>query len=53
MARMPNALALLETPVRAVVMDTDGTVYALVWFADLSLMMFSSLFLPLMLAWLW
>lgn len=30
MTRMPSALALLEAPVRAVVMDTDGTVQALV-----------------------
>ncbi|MDR7926057.1 hypothetical protein RIE95_03450 [Acidithiobacillus thiooxidans] len=30
MARIPSALALLEAPVRAVVMDTDGTVQVLV-----------------------
>jgi hypothetical protein len=30
MARMPRSLALLDAPVCAVVMDTDGTVNALV-----------------------
>jgi hypothetical protein len=42
MARMPSALALLETPVRAVVMDTDGTVYAFVGLLACSVMMRSS-----------
>ena len=30
MERMPNTLDWLDAPVRAVVMDTDGTVQALV-----------------------